>query len=100
VTKLDAKLSAWDTSPTIKLVGLILSTSLPVCFSSFGLAWKLGVEAEAIRSKLDNVTAQYVKLESDHRDMRVKHDVLEIKVARCCHTLSKAPSFGIIRTSW
>jgi hypothetical protein len=100
MTRLEAKLSAWDTNPTIKLVGLILSTSLPVCFSSFGLAWKLGVEAETIRSKLDNVTVQHARLEADVKDIRLKHDGLEIKVARCCHTLSKVQGFGIIRTSW
>lgn len=100
MTKLDAKLNLWESNPSLKLLGLILSTTVPVCLSSFGLAWKLGVEAEAIRSKLGNVTAQHARLEADVKDIRLKHDGLEIKVARCCHTLSKAQSFGIIRTSW
>lgn len=74
----------WDQDPLIKLVGLVASTTLPVCAAAVGLTWKLSAEAESIRNKIDHVTSEHAKLEARVNDINRSHEDLRVKVASCC----------------
>lgn len=82
--------SRWEQDPLLKLVGLVVSTTVPVCCAAVGLTWKLSQEAENIRNKLDNVAKDHDKLEARADRLHQVQDLLVIKVARCCPTLGAA----------
>lgn len=77
----------WDQDPLLKLVGLVISTTMPVCCAAVGLTWKLSQEAESIRNKLDNAAKDHDKLEARVDRLHQVQDLLVIKVARCCPTI-------------
>ena len=74
----------WDQDPIIKLVGLILTTSIPVVVSAVALTWQLSREAESIRNKLDQVAKEHEKFEARVRDVEREHHELRVNVAKCC----------------
>lgn len=79
----------WDQDPLLKLTGLVISTTVPVCAAAVGLTWKLSAEAESIRSKIDHLISEHAKLEARVDSIEKSHADLRVRVATCCRTIGQ-----------
>lgn len=95
-------ITKWDQDPLVKLVGLVVSTTVPVCIAAIGLTWKLSGEAESIRNKIDRVAAEHSKLEARVDELDKRHNDLRVEMARCCNKqpLSGKPGLSTWGALW